>query len=504
VYGRVRRYSFRTLGGASGRLANALTGLGVRRGDIVAVLLPQCPETVISHLAIYRLGAIALPLSTTSGVDALEYRLADSGARAIVTTDQMLDHLLEMRDRLCDGCLILSIDAKRHCGVFGFDDLLRAADPAHRVVDVRAEEAAMILYTSGTSGPPKGVLHAHRVLLGSMPGVEFCHESFPQTSDLMWTPADWAWTGGLLDMLLPCLYHGVPVVACNRPAFDPEFAFGLIGRHRIRNAFLPPTALKLMREVKGVTTDMWSHRMRTIATGGERLGGEGMLIWGRETFGLTINEFYGQTEVHAVIGNCAKVMAPKPGSIGRAIPGHDICIVDDDGYSVPAGHTGIIAVRTPDPVAFLGYWQCPERTSDKFKGECCLTGDFGHIDTDGYVWFHGRQDDLIVSAGYRIGPAEIEECLLRHEAVRMVAVVGVPDELRGSVVKAFVILRSGYTPGDAVASDIQKFAVSRLSAHECPRQIEFRESLPMTTTGKISRRELAQASQADWERGRHG
>jgi acetyl-CoA synthetase len=366
--------------------------------------------------------------------------------------------------------------------------LVQAASPQHDIVDTAAEDPAIMVYTSGTTGNPKGVLYAHRVLLGHLPGIEFSHDFFPQPGDRMWTPADWAWAGGLMDVLLPSLFHGIPVLAKRLAKFDPEEAFELLARHGIRNAFMPPTALKLMRNVRA-PKQRFGYDMRSIASGGERLGDE-MLAWGREAFGLTINEFYGQTEANVTVANCASIMPLKEGSMGRAVPGHVLEVVDDDGLPVAPGETGTIAVKAPDPVFFLRYWNKPEATQDKYRGEWLLTGDTGHRDEDGYFWFYGRNDDVIISSGYRIGPTEIEECLMHHPAVAMVAVIGVPDKVRGEIVKAFIVPKADIVADEALHADVQAFVKARLSAHEYPRAIEFRESLPMTITGKIRRKDL--------------
>jgi len=366
-------------------------------------------------------------------------------------------------------------------------ELARAAD-RFAAVDTAADDPAIVIYTSGTTGNPKGALHAHRVLLGHLPGVEMPHELFPQAGDLFWTPADWAWIGGLFDVLLPAWHHGVPVLAYRARKFDPEEAFALMAKHGVRNTFMPPTALKLMRQA----SEGKAHpglRLRTVASGGETLGDE-LLDWGRTTFGVTINEFYGQTECNLVVGNNAALFPVRPGSMGRAIPGHEVRVVDDAGVPLPIGETGQIAIRRPDPVMFLGYWNNPDATRQKFAGEYLLTGDTGQQDAQGYFWFQGRADDVITSAGYRIGPGEIENCLMKHPAVAMAAAIGVPDLLRTEIVKAFLVLKPGRAAGPGLAREIQDFVKVTLAAHEYPRQIEFLDSLPMTTTGKIMRREL--------------
>jgi acetyl-CoA synthetase len=342
----------------------------------------------------------------------------------------------------------------------------------------------LIIYTSGTTGSPKGALHGHRVLLGHLPGVEMPQELFPRPGDLFWTPADWAWIGGLLDVLLPSLFHGVPVLAHRMPKFDPEFAFRLMAGHVVRNAFLPPTALKMMRGV--AEPRRFGHALRSIGSGGETLGEE-LLDWGRGAFGLTINEFYGQTECNLVVSNCAGLMPVKPGSMGRPVPGHDVAVVDAEGRKLPPGERGTIAIRRPDPVMFLGYWNNPAATAAKFHGDWMMTGDQGAMDEDGYVRFVGRDDDVITSAGYRIGPGEVEDCLLRHPAVAMAAVIGLPDDLRTERVTAVIVPKPGAAAGATLGAEIQEFVKRRLAAHLYPRQIEFAESLPLTATGKVMR-----------------
>jgi acetyl-CoA synthetase len=490
--GQSTEFTFEYFQEHSRRLANALIAHGIARGDRIGILLPQCPEALIVHLAAYRLGAVALPLFTLFGPDAIEYRLNDCGAKAVVSNAEGIEKLLMLRDRLVAEPLLIGIEDRLDGAVLGFSSLLEAAASDHLRVDTSAEDPAIIVYTSGTTGNPKGVLYAHRTLLGHLPGVEFPHDFFPQPGDRMWTPADWAWAGGLMDVLLPSLFHSIPVLAKRLRKFDPEEAFALIGRHGIRNAFMPPTALKMMRQVAQPQA-RFSYSIRSIASGGERLGEE-MLDWGRDVFGLTMNEFYGQTEANLTVGNCASIMQLKEGSMGKAIPGHSLEVVDEEGRPVRPGETGTIAVKAPDPVFFLRYWNKPDATEEKFCNGWLLTGDTGHRDEEGYFWFHGRNDDVIISGGYRIGPTEIEDCLMQHPSVAMVAVIGVPDSVRGEVVKAFIVPRDGTAVDTALQADVQNFVKARLSAHEYPRQIEFRDALPMTITGKIRRKDLRDES----------
>ena len=489
-HNRVEKYTFWELKQLSNRLANGLVSAGIQAGDRVGILLPQCPETAISHIAVYKIGAIAIPLFTLFGTDALEYRLRNSQAKAIVTNRPNLPKILESWENLPHLKTVVVVGAEKTDRIVDFWDLISKGSASFVPVSTKAEDPALIIYTSGTTGPPKGALHAHRVLLGHLPGVEFPHNFFPKEDDFFWTPADWAWIGGLIDVLFPSWHHGIPVLAYRAKKFEPEEAFRLIADYGVRNAFIPPTALKLMRQVPDPQS-RFHYEMRSIGSGGETLGEE-LLTWGREVMGLTINEFYGQTECNLVVGCCAEIMEVRPGSMGKAIPGHMVDVVNEQGIPVPEGSVGEIAVKFPDPVMFLGYWQNPEAAREKYVGDWMLTGDLAKKDADGYFWFNGRKDDVITSAGYRIGPAEIEDCLMKHASVAMVAVVGSPDQIRTEIVKAFIVLKPEVIPGKEIEEDIKNFVKTRLAAHEYPREIEFVKELPMTATGKIMRKELKQ------------
>jgi acetyl-CoA synthetase len=490
--GRVTSWSFKRIDECASRLANALLALGVCERAIVGIGLPQSPETLIAHVAVQKLGAIALPLFALFGPDAVAYRLADSGAHVLITAATTLERarteiaaIATLKHRV-----VVAEEGKRNPGgrhEHDFWDLVGRGSADFQTAASSADAPALLIYTSGTTGNPKGVLHAGRVLLGHLPGVALPQDLFPQPGDRFWTPADWAWAGGLLDVLMPSLYHGVTVVGSARAKFDPEWAFALMARHGVRNVFMPPTALRLMRQV--AEPRRFGCNLRSIGTGGERLG-EDMVAWGRDTFGLTMNEFFGQTEVNLVVGNCASLFPVRPGSMGRAIPGHTVEIVDHSGNVLPAGEPGIVAVRRPDPVMFLEYWRRPEATAEKFRGDWCLLGDVATKDGDGYFWYQGRDDDIISSAAYRIGPGEVEECLMKHPAVALAGVIGSPDPVRGEVVAAFIVLRQGVNAGPELVADIQSFVRQRLAVHEYPRKIRFISEMPMTVTGKVRRVDL--------------
>jgi acetyl-CoA synthetase len=480
------RTSFDQLGDYSRRFANVLKADGLGRGDRVAVFLSQSLELPIVHMAAFRAGMVSIPLFALFGEDALEFRLSNSGAKAIVTDEAGWEKLAKIRDRLPDLANIYVIGERAPAGTKSFWSVLKAAPAEFATVDTAADDPAMIIYTSGTTGNPKGALHAHRVVLGHMPNVEMCHDFLPKPGDLMWTPADWAWIGGLINALLGGWYHGVPIVGHRARKFEPQAAMQMMADYAIRNVFLPPTALKLMRQAdvkhQGV-------RLRSIFTGGESLGGE-LLEWVRATFGVDAHEVYGQTECNLVVGSNSKLFPIRPGSMGKATPGFDVRIVNDQGKELPRGERGIIGVRQPNPCTMIEYWRNPEATAKKYAGEFLLTGDLGVQDDDGYFWYVSREDDVITTAGYRVGPSEIEHTLMKHPAVAMSAVVGIPDPIRTESIKAWIVLRPGFAPGETLAREIQDFVKVQLAAHEYPRFVQFTDTLPMTATGKVLRREL--------------
>ena len=486
--GDTKSFTFGQIKSLSDRFANALRALGVSRGDRVAIILSQRVETGIAHLAIYKIGAIALPLSILFGRDALEYRLRDSGAKVVITGTSHSDMLADMKQQLPDLDVIIGCDDAQ--GRMGFWPLLEKAKDSLQAVNTGADDPALLIYTSGTTGPPKGALVAHRSLLGNLPGFELSQNFFPREDDVFWTPADWAWTGGLMDGLLPSWYYGRPILAYEGGKFDAERVCHLLEKYEVKNAFIPPTALKMMRQVPNIGS-RFKLAFRSIMSAGETLGEE-VFRWAEDALRVSVNEMWGQTEFNYLVGNCSEIMPVKPGSMGKPYPGHSIGVIDGEGQPMPIGEPGELAARIDDPVMFLNYWGNEEATREKFIGEWFCTGDVGHWDDDGYLWFVGRKDDVISSAGYRIGPGEIEDCLLKHVAVAQAAVIGSPDELRGSIVKAFIVLAKGYEPTDELKTDIQVSVRTRLATYEYPREIEFIKEVPMTTTGKVRRMELRQ------------
>jgi acetyl-CoA synthetase len=491
--GATAAYSFWDIQQEANRLSNALAALGVRQGDRVALVLPQRPEMAIAYIAIFQMGAIALPLSHLFGPDALEYRMQNSEASIAIVEPTTLPNLWAVKDKLPLLRHIIGVGGARETGVHEWAPLLAKASRNYACADTAAEDPALIIYTSGTTGAPKGALEPHRSIIGNLPGFIHSHDFYPQPGDLFWTPADWAWAGGLLDGLLPAWHFGTPILGY-RGRFDPEKAYYLLEKYGVRNSFLFPTALKLMMKAVPEPKQRYELNLRSIMSAGESVGVT-VIEWARDQLGVTINEMFGQTEINYVVGNCQAAWPVKPGSIGRPYPGHRVAIIDQEGNERPRGELGEIAVNRTcngmsDAVFFLEYWKNPKATTEKFIGDWGCTGDQGRMDEDGYIWYQGRSDDVIKSAGYRIGPAEIESCLVKHPAVLNAAVIGKPDATRGAIVKAFIVLQPGHHPTRELEEEIRLHVRGRLAPYEYPREIEFIPELPMTTTGKVQRKLL--------------
>lgn len=461
-----RDVTYRELEGLAGGIAHHLTALGVQRGARVAVFRGQSFWTAAAHLAIWKIAAISVPLFTLFGSDAILARLSDSEADAVISDSEGEARLRAM----------------------GFDGLIlvpERADIAPRVVEAAQtlpDDPAVLIYTSGTTGAPKGALHGQRMLRGHLPGVEMAYDLLPQPGDVLWTPADWAWIGGFFDVLMPGLHLGVPVVAGRLPKFTSAACIDLIAQTGANCLFLPPTALRRLK-----ADDVQLPGVRAVCSGGEPLGAE-LLSWAQSALGVTVNEIYGQTECNLVIGSCSAWFVPHPGCLGKPVPGHRVAVIDEAG--TPCDHEGDIAVARGTPVMMLEYWKNPGATQAKFRGDWLLTGDRGIVEADGFIRFLGREDDVITSAGYRIGPSEIEDCLIQHPLVQSAGVVGKPDPERTEAVCAFVVLRDPAKASASLAQTLIEQVKTRVGAHQYPRELHFLDDLPMTITGKIRRRDL--------------
>lgn len=485
--GEVHTYSFAEVKRYANQFANTLNSCGLVRGDRVTLLLAQDPECAIAHVGCFKAGIVSSPTSVLFGPDAIIYRLNDCGAKAVVTDLANYPKIAEIRDQCPSVEHVFVVDGEPD-GAVNFWSEIKSANESFTNIDTAADDIAWISYTSGTTGMPKGSVQPHRMILGHMPSLEFIYDFFPQDDDTLWSPADWAWMAGLADILLPGWFHGRTVVATAMKGFDAEEAYRILDQHKVTLSLLTPTMLKLMRQIPNAL-ERYDLKLRAVLSGGEAVGKE-LLEWADRELNIKINEAFGQTECNVILGNNGNVFPIKPGSIGRPMPGTVCAIVNDDGLVLAPGEEGHIACKRPHPVMLLEYLNKAEATREKFIGDWLITGDTGHVDEDGYFWFHGRADDVITSSGYRIGPGEIEDALLKHDAVQMVAVIGVPDPVRTEVVKAFVIPVSGVTPDEELISELRDSVRSRLAKHEVPKLIEFVDSLPMTTTGKIMRREL--------------
>lgn len=485
--GGVIDYSFTQIKAYSNQLANLFGELGLQAGDRVLVMLTQSPECAISHIGCFKAGVVSCLASVLFGPDAIKHRLVGSDAKVCITNRANLGKITEIRDHCPSLEHIIVTDDTGSSEAMPFWKTLSNQPESFCNIVTRAEDTAWISYTSGTTGQPKGVLMPHRLLLGNKPLFEYYYDYGPKEHDVLWSPADWAWIAGLINILLIGWYSGCRVVSTDMQGFNAQDAFRILGQHNITVSLLTPTVLKLMRQVDGeVAQDI---DLRVVLSGGEAVGKE-LALWADKRFGLTISEGFGQTECNGMIGTNPRLMEVRHGSLGKAMPGSICAIVDDNGEEVETGTKGNIAIMRPHPAMFSGYLDNPEASAAKFVGDWMITGDLGEQDEDGYLWFHGRIDDVITSSGYRIGPTEIEDCLLKSDAVQLAAVIGVPDEQRTELVKAFVVLAAGFEPNEALAESLKQLVRQHLAKHEVPRLIEFVTALPMTTTGKIMRRAL--------------
>lgn len=532
-------YTYVQLQQAADALSHVLVQLGVQRGDRVAIVMPQRFETAVAYMAVFQMGAVAMPLSMLFGPEALEYRLQDSDAGLAICDENSITSVNTIRSRCPALRTVVAAGAAAGQGDVDYEPALAAQQRAFTAVKTKADDAAILIYTSGTTGPPKGALLAHRALIGNLPGFVCSQNWFgfdpypdsktpspargragvgastkgakpslpePETQSVFWSPADWAWTGGLMDALLPTLYFGRPIVAFNG-RFSPELAFTLMAQQGVTHTFLFPTALKAMMKAYPHPRRQFKLKLQAMMSAGEAVG-DAVFAYCRDELGVLVNEMFGQTEINYVVGNCSALWPARPGSMGKGYPGHRVAVIDDNGNECPVGVPGDVSVNRfdihgdPDPIFFLGYWKKEAATKAKFSGDWCRTGDLATRDEDGYLWYEGRADDVFKAAGYRIGPGEIENCLVKHPAVANAAVVPKPDRERGAVVKAFIVLAPDFVAARAaqardegkfdlkLTAELQAHVKGLLAPYEYPKEIEFIDALPMTTTGKVQRRVL--------------
>ena len=486
--GTLERYSFADLEKLATCVAAALQRMGIERGDRIAIHSAQRPEIIVAHLATYKLGAIATTISQLTGPDAMAHILSDSGARAIFTHDMIWEPFRTERDGYQQLEQVITIGQSGD-GELPFMDCATADPGAFKSVTTGPEDPALLIYTSGSTGMPKGILHGHRILHALNASLELFYNLELREDDLVfWTGADWAWVGGLNDVVFPSLAFGHTLIVCDH-RFDADWSLEFMARHKVTHILLTPTALKRVALVENAR-ERYGLSLRTIFTGGESLPGETHRALARE-LGAVCNEGYGMTEVNQMIGNCQKLRPIRPGSMGWEFPGRRVALLDESGQEVGPDEIGEIAVSVTDPTLFLEYWQQPERTEAiRLNNDWIRTHDLALKDEDGYFWYRGRTDDLIKSAGYRIGPAEVEDCLARHPAIAEAAVIGSPDADRGAIVKAFVRLVAGVEGSPALTTELQTHVKTRLAAYKYPREIEYVDEMEMTTSGKLNRRSL--------------
>jgi acetyl-CoA synthetase len=491
--GHCESLSYANLQAQANQLSHLLQARGIRRGDVVACILPQRPQTAVTLMACLQMGAIIMPLSFLFGPEALEYRLQHSEASALIVDQSGIDAYLQIRAACPALKTLITLDCQAEQALDWHSSL--ADRPQQFEADATlASDPAILIYTSGTTGAPKGALLPHSALIGNLPGFVASQNWFPRDQDVFWSPADWAWTGGLMDALLPTLYFGKPIVGF-QGRFSAETAYYLMEKYRVTNTFLFPTALKMMMKACATPLQQYHLNLRAVMCAGEAVG-DTVFNWCVSALKITPNEMFGQTEMNYIVGNSHLHWPAKPGSMGRPYPGHRVALIDDEGEEVADHQIAEVAVNRydmhgqPDPIFFLAYWKNPSATNDKFSGDWCRTGDLALRDADGYLWYQGRADDMFKAAGYRIGPSEIENCLLKHPAVANVAVVPKPDKERGNLVKAYVVLAAGHQASAGLIAQLQQHVRGKLAPYEYPKEIEFIGTLPMTASGKIQRRVL--------------
>jgi len=482
--GSIRSWTFQELDALARRMASSLAKSGVVPGQPVGVHLGQGPETAIAHLACYLCGAIVCTMSELYGPDTLIHILRDTGLRTIISRSRV-GALASALDQTAAPVRLITTEEG---GDESFWRLVESGDESFAPPKPASDSPALLMYTSGSTGRPKGMLHAHRVLDAYLPTVRlFYNLSMDEPGAVFWSPADWAWVGGLLDLVLPAWAHGQTVLSWNG-RFEPASCLALMALHKVTHTFMTPTALKRMAEINEPRKEQRLH-LKYVCSGGESLPGE-VVRWCEQQMGAVCNEFYGLTEFNHLVGNCRAMYRVRPGSMGRAYPGHDVRLVDETGLEVASGEVGEIVATPSDPTLFLGYWGQPGIPESLRLGAFIRTRDLARMDADGYIWYQGRNDDLIKSAGYRIGPAEVEDTLLKHPSVAEAVVIASPDPERGAIVKAFVRLKEGTEPSDELVRALQHLVKTDLAAYKYPRVVEFVDSFPLTSSGKIRRSEL--------------
>ena len=486
--GKIIKFTFDEVEKMSHGLASKLSSLGYKFGSYVAIHTGQHPDTAIAHMAICKIGGVAVTLSQLYGPETLKHAMNDCRVEVLLTNKKEWEKIKEKKNN--------NFPFLKHV-------ILREADENKNEISLldaynyksnfrpnfgSANDPALLMYTSGSTGKPKGILHGHRVLASYKPSINlFFNLSMKEENAVYWSPSDWAWVGGLLDMLFPAWMAG-KTIATSEDRFNAEWAYKFIEKHKVTHTFLAPTAIKRMAQIDN-PRDKYDLSLKVICTGGEALASE-TLEWVENKLGVICNEFYGMTEVNHLVGNCSALYPRKAGSMGRVYPGHKVLLIDEKQNEVDTEKVGEIVTSSNSPTRFLGYLNNKNKEDEMQVGNYLRTNDLASKDAEGYFWYKGRSDDLIKSSGFRIGPAEVEDSLISFHAVAEAAVIGKPDNDRGSIVKAFIKLHKDFNPSTELIEEIRNFVKENLASYKAPREIEFVDSFIMTSSGKINRRVL--------------
>ncbi len=486
--GKIIKFTFDEVEKMSHGLASKLSSLGYKFGSYVAIHTGQHPDTAIAHMAICKIGGVAVTLSQLYGHETLKHAMNDCRVEVLITNKKEWEKIKEKKNN--------NFPFLKHV-------ILREADENKNEISLldaynyksnfrpnfgSANDPALLMYTSGSTGKPKGILHGHRVLASYKPSINlFFNLSMKEENAVYWSPSDWAWVGGLLDMLFPAWMAG-KTIATSEDRFNAEWAYKFIEKHKVTHTFLAPTAIKRMAQIDN-PRDKYDLSLKVICTGGEALASE-TLEWVENKLGVICNEFYGMTEVNHLVGNCSALYPRKAGSMGRVYPGHKVLLIDEKQNEVDTEKVGEIVTTSNSPTRFLGYLNNKNKEDEMQVGNYLRTNDLASKDAEGYFWYKGRSDDLIKSSGFRIGPAEVEDSLISFHAVAEAAVIGKPDNDRGSIVKAFIKLHKDFNPSTELIEEIRNFVKENLASYKAPREIEFVDSFIMTSSGKINRRVL--------------
>lgn len=485
-----KEYTFHDIKRQSDKFANVLKNIGIEKGDRVFLFLPRIPELYISIVALAKVGAIAGPLFSAFGSDAVKDRLFDCKAKAIITTPELNERVRVIKGQvpMLKHIILVNSGTTLEEDELSYESEMNKASESYKMRWVCPEDYLYILYTSGTTGKPKGVTHAHYDMISHYITSKWVLDL--REGDVYWCTADPGWVTGTVYGIWGPWLNGVTQVVYNG-RFDAEKWYSIIEKEKVTVWYTAPTALRMLMKAGAKVLQKYDlSSLRYICSVGEPLNPE-VIKWGIEVYGLAIHDNWWQTETGSIMIANYPCLPVKPGSMGKPFPGICAKIIDAKGAELPPGKHGLLALKRGWPSMMREIWGNKEKFNEYFRlSDWFATGDTAYMDGDGYFWFVGRADDVINSAGHRIGPFEVESTLVEHKAIAEAGVIGKPDTERGEIIKAFVVLNEGYHPSDSLGNDIREFIKNRLAAHAYPREIEFVASVPKTRSGKIMRRVL--------------